>query len=79
MMLMIHLLEYSPYQTRVAGLKMTTILKLFNAFVPYFMTFSFQVLCIIFEKNSLCRCAYIVPGPYPQLKNQDIGYVAITG
>ena len=39
---------------------MTTVLEWFNTFGPYFMTFTFQVLCIISEKKfrvvlRLCR------------------------
>ena len=39
--------------------KITTILKWFNALVPCFMTFSFQVLFKISEKNGP-GCAWLV-------------------
>ena len=61
---------------------MTTVLEWLSALVPYFMTFSFKVLCTVLKKLglavlSLCRCAELVPGPYPQLKIKDIGFTAI--
>ena len=47
----------NPFLTWVARInakecKLTTILELFNALVPYFMTFNFHVLCIISEKRA---------------------------
>ena len=50
-------------------LKMITILERFSALVPFIMTFNFQ---------GLCRYAHIVPGPFPQMRIQDIGFAAIT-
>ena len=52
---------------------MTIILKWFKILVPYFVTFSFQVLCIIFLKKltqtvlRLCCCVHIASGHYPTL------------
>ena len=46
-------------QINVRQFKMTTILERFNALVPCFMTFSFQVLCGISEKkNGLGRGSF---------------------
>ena len=39
--------------------KMTNILKQFNALVPYFMTSSFQVLCIISAKMGPGRASLV--------------------
>ena len=50
-------------------LKMTTILERFSTLVPFIMTFNF---------HGLCRYAHIVPGPFPQIRIQDIGFAAIT-
>ena len=40
--------------------KMTTILVRFNALIPYFMTFSFQVLCIISEEIGIDRVSLVL-------------------
>ena len=40
-------------QINARQFKMTTIFERFNTVVPYFMTFIFQVLCIISEKIGL--------------------------
>ena len=38
---------------------MTTILERFNTLVPYFITFSFQVLRIISEQNEPGRTSFV--------------------
>ena len=71
-------------QINVRQFKMTTILELFNALGPYIMTFSFQILCVIFEKIGqgrtvprLCCCA--LPYHHHHHQIQHIGFASITG
>ena len=49
-------------QIKAVQIKMVTILEQFKAFVSYFMNFSFQALCIIFEK--LHQAVLCVAPPY---------------
>ena len=51
-------------QTNVRQFKMYNILERFIALVPYFITFSFQILCIISEKTGPER-ASLVSQPWP--------------
>ena len=55
---------------------MTTILELFNALVPYLMTFSFQVLWQIPEKIRLGQASEALR--IITIKIKDIGFAAIT-
>ena len=59
---------------------MTAILKQFDAFVPYFMNFSFQVLRIISEKAGLgCASrALLLPSSLSSSKSKYIVFLPIT-
>ena len=63
---------------------MTICWERLNALVPYSISFSLQVLSFISQKLArvalrLWCCAEVAPVHFPQLKNQDIGFPAITG